>query len=160
MIDYSNGYPVQVTTNVTKDTPWIDILTKAPYIKPIVETGLDNWRPSNWKGPSPENYKNEEYKNVFLKLRFHGHIPGQHYFAILERYVKKYKSDKEFRKKVDEYIEMTEGLWKNKTNNIRFENPFTGKMNKWFGVPTVVKTEFGKKYYELENELIREFSKI
>ena len=153
MIDYSNGYPVQITTNVTKDTPWLDILTNAPYIKPIVETGLEKWKPSNWKGPSPENYKDEEYKNVFLKLRFHNHIPGQHYFAILDRYVTKYKSDKDFRKKVDEYIEMTKGLWKHPTNDIKF------KKSEYF-IPKVERTEFGKKYYELENELIKEFSKI
>lgn len=160
MIDYSNGYPVQITTNVTKDTPWLDILTNAPYIKPIVETGLKNWYPSNWKGPAPSNYKDEEYKNVFLKLRFHGHIHDNSYFPILDRYITKYKSDKDFRKKVDLYIEMTDNLWKKKTNVIRFQNPFTGKYNKWFGVPEVQKTDFGKKYYELENELIKEFSKI
>ena len=150
MIDYSNGYPVQITTNVTKDTPWLDILTNAPYIKPIVETGLEKWKPSNWKGPSPANYKDEEYKNVFLKLRFHGHIPGQHYFVILDRYVTKYKSDKDFRKKVDEYIEMTNGLWKHPTNDIKFDH----------FMPKVERTEYGKKYYKLENELIIEFSKI
>ena len=153
MIDYSNGYPVQVTTNVTKNTPWIDILSKADYIKPIVETGLENWHPSNWKGPSPENYKNEEYKNVFLKLRFHGHIPGQYYFQILDRYISKYNSDKDFRKKVDLYIEMTEGLWKNPTNDIKL------KKSEYF-IPKVERTEYGKKYYALEDELIREFSKI
>ena len=151
MIDYSNGYPVQITTNVTKDTPWKEVFKKNSSLKKIfLDWGDDNWRPSNWKGPSPENYKDEEYKNVFLKLRFHGNIPGQHYFAILDRYITKYKSDKDFRKKVDEYIEMTNGLWKHPTNDIKFDH----------FMPKVERTEYGQKYYKLENELITEFSKI
>ena len=64
--------------------------------------------------------------------------------------VSKYKSDKDFRKKVDEYIEMTNGLWKNSTNDIKFDH----------FMPKVERTEYGKKYYKLENELIIEFSKI
>jgi hypothetical protein len=151
MIDYSNGYPVQITTNVTKDTPWKEVFKKNSSLKKIfLDWCDDNWHSSNWKGPSPENYKDEEYKNVFLKLRFHGHITGQHYFAILDRYITKYKSDKDFRKKVDECIEMTNDLWKHPTNDIKFDH-FMAK---------VKRTEYGQKYYKLENELITEFSKI
>lgn len=155
MIDYSNGYPVQVTTNVTKNTPWLDILSKADYIKPIVETGLDKWKPSNFKGPDASNYKNEEFKNVFVKLRYHGHVPinNEVYHSVLNRYVSKYTSDNDFRKLVDKYISMTEDLWKEPTNKITF------KKSNWF-VPIPERTEFGKQYYKLENELISEFSKI
>lgn len=150
MIDYSNGYPVQVTTNVTKDTPWSEVFKKNG--NPFKNWNDDGWRPSNW-----ENIQNdphcEDYKNVFLKLRFNGHIHDNSYFAILDRYVKKYKDDKEFRKKVNLYIELTEDLWKKPTNDIKF-------MKSEYFIPKVERTEFGKKYYELENELIREFSKI
>ena len=150
MIDYSNGYPVQVTTNVTKDTSWSEVFKKNG--NPFKNWNDDGWRPSNW-----ENIQNdphcEDYKNVFLKLRFNGHIHDNSYFAILDRYVKKYKDDKEFRKKVNLYIELTEDLWKKPTNDIKF-------MKSEYFIPKVERTEFGKKYYELENELIREFSKI
>lgn len=151
MIDYSNGYPVQVTTNVTKDTPWSEVLKKNG--NPFKNWDDDGWRPPNWKGPSPKNYKDEEYKNVFLKLRFNGHIHDNSYFTILDRYVKKYKDDKEFRKKVNLYIELTEDLWKKPTNNIKF-------MKSEYFIPKVERTDFGKRYYELENQLISIFKTI
>ena len=150
MIDYSNGYPVQVTTNVTKDTPWSEVFKKNG--NPFKNWNDDGWRPSNW-----ENIQNdphcEDYKNVFLKLRFNGHIHDNSYFAILDRYVKKYKDDKEFRKKVNLYIELTEDLWKKPTNDIKF------RKSECF-IPKVERTDFGKKYYELENQLISIFKTI
>ena len=150
MIDYSNGYPVQVTTNVTKDTPWSEVFKKNG--NPFKNWNDDGWRPSNWKNVQNDPHC-EEYKNVFLKLRFNDHIPGQHYFAILDRYITKYKSDKDFRKKVNLYIELTEDLWKKPTNDIKF-------MKSECFIPKVERTEFGKKYYELENQLISIFKTI
>ena len=160
IIDKSNGYPVVVTSNVTKKTPWLNIFTNhgIEFANPKGESTVKeidgktyNWVPTNFydRGLGGD-YSNEEYKNVFLKLRFNGHIHDNSYFVILDRYVKKYKDDKEFRKKVNLYIELTEDLWKNKTKNIRF----------WFGIPIVVETDFGKKYYELENQLISIFKTI
>ena len=150
MIDYSNGYPVQVTTNITKDTPWSEVFKKNG--NPFKNWNDDGWHPSNWKNVQNDPHC-EEYKNVFLKLRFNGHIHDNSYFVILDRYVKKYKDDKEFRKKVNLYIELTEDLWKKPTNDIKF-------MKSEYFIPKVERTDFGKKYYELENQLISIFKTI
>lgn len=150
MIDYSNGYPVQVTTKVTKNTPWNDVFKMNG--NPFKNWSDDGWRPSNW-----ENIQNdphcEDYKNVFVKLKTScscGHIYDMSYFDSYKRFIELYKKDKNLRKKIDLYIEMTNDLSKKPTNKFKWK----------FMIPIPERTEFGKKYYALENELIRIFSKI
>lgn len=125
----------------------------------------DSWRPSNWENIQ-RNHHYEDYKNLFLKLRYHGHIPSDaNYFKTLDRYVEKYNSDKYFRKKVDRYLELTElnyrpmkkGGWRNPFGELKAYGP------KLFGLNPFChyeETELGKEYNELEFELKELFSRI
>ena len=155
MIDYSNGYPVQVTTNVTKNTPWKDVINQNPSIvKTFTDWSSDGWYPKNYKNVCDDPHC-EAYKEVLLKLKYHGHIPSdtKSYYEVLKKFETKYNRSKNFRKKIDDYIEMTNDLWNKPTNKITF------KKSNYF-IPISERTEFGKQYYKLENELISEFSKI
>lgn len=150
MIDYSNGYPVQITTNVTANTPWSEVIKKNG--NPFTNWSSDGWYPENYERVC-EDIHYEAYKEVFLKLKYHGIIPSNtsRYYDELKRYEKKYNHNKTLKKKVDEYIEMTHQLNTKPTNKFKF---------KYYLIPIVERTEFGKNYYKLENELIIEFNKI
>lgn len=120
----------------------------------------DNWMPSNWEKIQKDSHY-EDYKNIFLKLRFGGHIHDNSYFTILDRFEKKYQSDKNLRKKIDRYIELTNmnyrpiknGGWRNPFNDIKGIGPMGI-------IPCVVDTELGKEYKRLEFELKEIFNKI
>jgi len=121
----------------------------------------DNWCPSNYNKETGKLYNSEEYKNIFLKLRFGGHIHDNSYFAILDRFEKKYQSDKNLIKKIYRYIELTNmnyrpiknGGWRNPLNDIKGIGPMGI-------IPCVVDTELGKEYKKLEFELKEIFNKI
>ena len=97
VIDKSNGYPVQITTNVTEKTSWLNIFT-GHGIKQANPEGTGDikvidgkdyhWVPQKFydRGPGGD-YSDEEYKNVFLNLRYHGHIEDyESYLQVLKRY--------------------------------------------------------------------------
>lgn len=123
----------------------------------------DTWKPSNW-----ENIQNnphcEDYKNIFLKLRYNGHIHDNSYFDVLKRFETRYRSDKELQKMIDRYLKLTEmnyrsmkkGGWKNPFADIKFIGPWPFKI----ASPCVVDTELGKEYKRLEFELKEIFNKI
>jgi hypothetical protein len=126
----------------------------------------DKWKPSNWENIQ-DNPHCEDYKKVFLDIRYNGHIPHdtKNYFATLERYDKKYKSDKLLKDKVDKYLEMTElnyrsmkkGGWRNPFGELKAYGP------KLFGLNPFChyeETELGKEYKKLEFELKELFSRI
>ena len=162
MIDYSNGYPVQVTTNVTKNTPWKNVFKKNSSIKKIfTDWSNDGWYPSNYEN----NPHYEDYKNIFIKLRFDGHIHDNSYFEILDRFEKRYSQDKELRNKIDRYLEISNMNYRSIKNG-GWRNPLGGLYScgpKILGLSLCCEyrdTELGKEYKRLEFELKDIFNKI
>lgn len=124
-----------------------------------------NWYPSNYNRETGELYHSEDYKNLFLKLRFNGHIHDNSYFKVLKRFEEKYKQDKNLREKIARYLEITEENYtfpKKNSTNTKWKNPLNDI--KGIGplgiIPIVVDTELGKEYKKLEFELKEIFNKI
>ena len=124
----------------------------------------DDWRPSNW-----ENIQNnphcEDYKNLFVKLRFDGHIHDNLYFDVLRRFEKKYTQDKELQNKINRYLEITKMNY-TPVNKKNWRNPLGGIYScgpKIFGISLCCEyrdTELGKEYKKLELELKEIFRNI
>lgn len=107
-----------------------------------------NWYPSNWENVQKDSYC-EEYKEVFLNLRFHGHIDDWNsYKVILERFEKKYKNTKSLRELIDEYIHLKHLKW-NKSFKIWNWKKFSFESN-----------DLEKQFIKIENELINIFNRI
>ena len=125
-----------------------------------------NWYPSNWKNIQ-DNPHCEDYKNLFVKLRFDGHYHSNHDFEIIRRFEERYNSDETLRNKINRYLELTELNYRPITKNT-WNNPFgTFKMigpthnGKTLPiVPSFVKTELGIEYDKLEFELKQIFKNI
>jgi len=162
VIDKSNGYPVVVTTNVTKKTPWLNIFSNHS-IKPAKNGSSEvqefngkshHWVSSNFyeQGPGGD-YSNEEYKNVFVNLRYHGHIDdSETYIPVLERFEHKYRNDINLQKLIDEYINL---------KNMKWNKPF--KKFNWKNLSTYFTCESNdleKNFIKIENELINIFKHI
>jgi len=108
----------------------------------------DNWYPSNWANIQKDPHC-EEYKEVFLNLRFHGHIDDWNsYKVILERFEKKYKNTKSLRKLIDEYIHL---------KNMKWNKSFKKWSWKTFSYES---NDLEKQFIEIENELINIFNNI
>lgn len=108
----------------------------------------DNWYPSNWENVQKDPHC-EEYKEVFLNLRFHGHIDDWNsYKVILERFEKKYKNSKSLRELIDEYIHLKHMKW-NKSFKKWSWKTFSYESN-----------DLEKKFIKIENELINIFNNI
>lgn len=162
VIDKSNGYSVVVTTNVTKKTPWLNIFSNHG-IKPAKNGSpevqefngkVHHWVPTNFyeQGPGGD-YSNEEYKNVFVNLRYHGHIDDyETYLPVLERFEHKYRNDRNLQKLIDEYINL---------KNMKWNKPF--KKFNWKNLSTYFTCESNdleKNFIKIENELINIFKHI
>jgi len=108
-----------------------------------------NWYPSNYNIKTGKLYQSEEYKEVFLQLRFHGHIDDwDSYKVILERFEKKYKNSKSLRKLIDEYINLKHMKW-NKSFKKWSWKTFSYESN-----------DLEKQFIEIENELINILNNI
>ena len=126
-----------------------------------------DWYPSNYNKKTGELYVSEEHENLFVKLRFNGHYHSNEDIKVLKRFEERYKSDKNLRKKINRYIELTELNYRPITKKT-WDNPFgTFKMQgptykgKTYGfIPSFEKTELGIEYDKLEFELKQEFNKI
>jgi hypothetical protein len=166
MIDYSNGYPVQITTDVNANTPWKEVFKKNSNLKKIfLDWSNDSWRPSNYENVEKDPHC-EAYKNVFVKLRNEGgHIHDMSYFKALARFEKKYKSSKKLKQKIDRYLELTEmnyrsmknGGWKNPFGELKAYGSKLGGLNPFCHYED---TELGKEYKQLEYELTQIFRNI
>lgn len=107
-----------------------------------------NWYPYNWENVQKDSYC-EEYKEVFLNLRFHGHIDDWNsYKVILERFEKKYKNTKSLRKLIDEYINLKHLKWNKSFKKWNWKN-FSFESN-----------DLEKQFIKIENELINIFNQI
>ena len=107
-----------------------------------------NWYPSNWENVQKDPHC-EEYKEVFLNLRFHGHIDDwDSYKVILERFEKKYKKTKSLRNLIDEYIHLKHMKW-NKSFKKWSWKTFSYESN-----------DLEKQFIKIENELINIFNNI
>lgn len=107
-----------------------------------------NWYPSNWENIQKDPYC-EEYKEVFLNLRFHGHIDDWNsYKVILERFEKKYKNTKSLRELIDEYINLKHLKWNKSFKKWNWKN-FSFESN-----------NLEKQFIKIENELINIFNQI
>ena len=107
-----------------------------------------NWYPSNWENVQ-KNPHYEEYKEVFLDLRFHGHINDWNsYQVILERFEQKYKKSKSLRELIDEYIHLKHMKWNKSFKKWNWKN-FSFESN-----------DLEKQFIKLENELIIIFNNI
>ena len=142
VIDKSNGYPVVVTTNVTKKTPWLNIFTnhgiefantKGDSTVKEIDGKTYNWVPTNFydRGPGGD-YSCEEYKNVFLQLR--------------------YDKDKDLRQLIAEYINLKNMKW-----NKSFKKFNWKKLSTYF---TCESNDLEKNFIKIENELINIFNRI
>ena len=161
-IDKSNGYSVVVTTNVTKNTPWTNILTNhgIKYAKngspgtQEINGKTHHWVPEKFydKGPGGD-YSDEEYKNVFVNIKYHGHITDyEAYIKDLDRYVNKYNNDKYLRYLVSEYIILSNKRWDDPFNVFCWFKPST-----WF---TCEPNELNKRFKFIEYELINIFNNL
>ena len=107
-----------------------------------------NWYPYNWENVQKDSYC-EEYKEVFLNLRFHGHIDDWNsYKVILERFEKKYKNTKSLRELIDEYINLKHLKWNKSFKKWNWKN-FSFESN-----------DLEKQFIKIENELINIFNQI
>ena len=159
VVDKSNGYPVVVTTNVTEKTSWLNIFNNhnIKFANPKGDSNVKeingkiyNWVPTNFydRGPGG-NYSDEEYKKVFLNLRFHGHINDWNsYKVILERFDKKYKNTKSIRELIDEYINIKNMKWNKSFKKWNWKK-FSFESN-----------DLEKQFIKIENELINIFNQI
>ena len=161
VIDKSNGYPVQITTNVDEKTSWLNIFT-GHGIKQANPEGTGDikvidgkdyhWVPQKFydRGPGGD-YSDEEYKNVFVKLRYHGHIDDyESYLKVLKRYEYKYDNDKELRALVAEYINL---------KNLKYTKSFK-KVTWKYCIPMIESNDLEKKFLKIENQLIHIFKTI
>ena len=161
VIDKSNGYPVQITTNVDEKTSWLNIVTEHGIKQANPEgtgdirviDGKDyHWVPQKFydRGPGGD-YSDEEYKNVFLNLRYHGHIEDyESYLQVLKRYEYKYDNDKELRALVAEYINL---------KNLKYKKSFK-KVTWKHCIPMIESNDLEKNFLKIENYLIHIFNKI
>ena len=78
IIDYSNGYPVKVTTNVTKNTKWSDIFK-------------GNYDYANPDG-TPENILVNGKKYTYIDMKYGEKYLGYEFKADPSCTVEKYKS--------------------------------------------------------------------
>lgn len=108
-----------------------------------------NWYPSNYNKETGELNHSEEYKEVFLKLRYHGHIENWSlYSVVLKRFEQKYKSSKKLRKLIDDYIEL---------QHMKYNKSF----KKWnWKTFTFESNDLEKNFIKIENELINIFNQI
>ena len=107
-----------------------------------------NWYPYNWENVQKDSYC-EEYKEVFLNLRFHSHIDDWNsYKVILERFEKKYKNTKSLRELIDEYINLKHLKWNKSFKKWNWKN-FSFESN-----------DLEKQFIKIENELINIFNQI
>ena len=107
-----------------------------------------NWYPSNWENVQ-KNPHCEEYKEVFLDLKFHGHINDWNsYKVVLERFEQKYKNSKSLRELIDEYIHLKHMKWNKSFKKWNWKN-FSFESN-----------DLEKQFIKLENELIIIFNNI
>ena len=163
VIDKSNDYPVVVTTNVTKKTPWLNILNKhgikfanpkGDSIEKEINGKIYNWVPTHFydRGPGGD-YFDEEYKNVFLQLRYHGHIDDyESYLEVLNRFELRYDKDKDLRQLIAEYINLKNMKW-----NKSFKKFNWKKLSTYF---TCESNDIEKNFIKIENELINIFNRI
>ena len=160
VIDKSNGYPVIVTTNVTKKTPWLNIFTNhnIKFGNPKGDSTVKedfygktyNWVPTHFydRGSSGD-YSDEEYKNVFLQLKYHGHIDDyESYIEVSNRFELIYNSDKDLRQLIAKYINLKDMKW----------NKSFKKFN-WKKL-SYESNDLEKNFIKIENELINIFSRI
>lgn len=112
-----------------------------------------NWYPSNYNKETGELNHSEEYKEVFLKLRYHGHIENwSSYSIILKRFEEMYKKDKNLQKLISEYINLKNMKW-----NKSFKKFNWKKLSTYF---TCESNDLEKNFIKIENELINIFNRI
>lgn len=161
VIDKSNGYPVQITTNVTEKTSWLNIFTNhgIEVANPNGDSTVKeidgktyNWVPTHFydRGPGGD-YSCEEYKNVFLQLRYHGHIDDyESYLEVLNRFELRYDKDKDLRQLIDEYINLKNMKWNKSFKKVTWK----------YSIPIIQSNDFEKKFLKIENKLIHIFKTI
>ncbi len=112
-----------------------------------------NWHPSNYNKETGELNYSEEYKEVFLKLRYHGHIDDyKSYLKVLNRFELRYDKDNDLRRLIAEYISLKNMKW-----NKSFKKFNWKKLSTYF---TCESNDLEKKFIRIENELINIFNRI
>lgn len=127
----------------------------------------DKWYPSNYNKKTGELYQSEDYKDLFVKLRFGGYYNSTEDIKVIKRFEERYKSDENLRKKINRYLEITElnyrpitkKTWDNPLGTFKMLGPtYNGKT--LHIIPAFVKTELGIEYDKLEFELKQIFKNI
>ncbi len=126
-----------------------------------------NWYPSNYNKKTGELYQSEDYKDLFVKLRFGGYYNSTEDIKVIKRFEERYKSDENLRKKINRYLEITElnyrpitkKTWDNPLGTFKMLGP-TYKGKTLHIIPAFVKTELGIEYDKLEFELKQIFKNI
>jgi len=163
IIDKSNGYPVIVTTNVTKNTPWLNILTKhgielanpngTPGDK-MIDGKKHHWVSSEFFENGPGGvYPKDDYINVFIDLKYNGNINDcDIYRTSLEKFAARYNNDEDFRTLLEQYVSLKEKKWNHSFKKFRWSD-----LSTYF---TCESNDLEKRFNSLEDELIEVFNTL